>query len=101
MVDHQTQVDPKFQTAFLFTRVTGQRVRDALREDQRLSESQIPSPRTIRRILNRSGFRLRRVQKTKPLKKIPETLGDVGTERHSGSGFRTALLQLWHESRNE
>ena len=57
----------------MWPQLVGQRVRDAWREDQRLSDSQIPSPRTIRRILNRSGFRLRRVQKTKPLKKIPET----------------------------
>jgi hypothetical protein len=34
---------------------------------------QLPGERTFRRILNRLGYRLRRVQKTKPIKKIKET----------------------------
>ena len=33
----------------------------------------LPSVRTMRRVMNRFGFRLRRVQKTKPAKKIPQT----------------------------
>ena len=34
---------------------------------------ELPSIRTIQNILNRLGYRLRKVQKSKPLKKIPET----------------------------
>ena len=36
-------------------------------------ESQLPSERTIRDILNRMNYRLKRIQKGKPLKKTKDT----------------------------
>lgn len=36
-------------------------------------DSQLPTRQTIGDILNRLNYRLRKPQKTKPLKKIPET----------------------------
>src|SRR5258705_210053 len=44
----------------------------ALRE-QGYSEEQLPSPSTMAEVLNRMGFRLRKVVKAKPQKKIKET----------------------------
>src|SRR6266699_2637741 len=44
----------------------------ALRE-QGYSEAQLPSPSTMAEVLNRLGYRLRRVVKAKPQKKIKET----------------------------
>ncbi len=73
LVDPQTQVDPKFQSAFAYTRMTAAAVRKALIDHKGYADQDLPCERTIRRILNRLGFRLRRVQKTKPLKKIKET----------------------------
>ena len=74
LLEPESQVDPKFQSTFLFTRATGQAVRQALllRDDVYTSEN-LPSVRTIGRVMNRFGFRLRRVQKVKPAKKIPQT----------------------------
>jgi hypothetical protein len=73
LVDPQSQTDPKFQSAFLYTRVTGEKVRQVLIEEKGYRDEELPHPRTFQRLLNRLNYRLRRVQKTKPLKKIPET----------------------------
>jgi hypothetical protein len=73
LVDPQSQVDPKFQSAFTYTRMTAAAVRKALIDHKGYADEDLPCERTICRILNRLGFRLRRVQKTKPLKKIKET----------------------------
>jgi len=48
-------------------------VRNAVAETTAIAQKDLPSERTIRRILNRLGYRMRRVEKTKPLKKVPET----------------------------
>ena len=72
LVEPRSQVDPKFQSPFLYTRVTARAVLEALRQ-QEFSADDLPSERTMRRILNRLGYRLRRVQKSKPVKKIKET----------------------------
>jgi hypothetical protein len=42
-------------------------------EAQEYSEDQLPSPSTMAEVLNRMGFRLRKVVKAKPQKKIKET----------------------------
>lgn len=73
LVNPHSQADPKFQSAFAYTRMTATSVRQALIEHKGYRDEDLPSERTIGRILNRLGFRLRRVQKTKPLKKIKET----------------------------
>jgi hypothetical protein len=73
LVGPQSQTDPKFQSAFLYTRVTGEKVRQVLIEEKGYREEELPHPRTFQRLLNRLNYRLRRVQKTKPLKKIQET----------------------------
>lgn len=72
MQDH-AQADPKFQTAWCFTRATAENVRQQAAKQFGVDAQSLPSPRTFRRILNRRGFRLRRVQKTKPIQKIPQT----------------------------
>jgi hypothetical protein len=73
LVDPQSQTDPKFQSAFLYTRITGEKVRQLLIEEKGYRDEELPHPRTFQRLLNRLNYRLRRVQKTKPLKKIQET----------------------------
>jgi hypothetical protein len=73
VVAPQSQADPKFQSPFAYTRITGQAVRQVLITEKGFRPKQLPGERTFRRILNRLGYRLRRVQKTKPIKKIKET----------------------------
>jgi Rhodopirellula transposase DDE domain len=66
------QQDPTFRTTLAYTRLTAKLAREALRA-QGYSEAQLPSPSTMAEVLNRMGFRLRKVVKAKPQKKIPET----------------------------
>jgi transposase len=70
IVEPQAQADPKFQTTFAFTRITARAVRDELLNDEELSLA-VPCRQTVGAILNRLGYRLRPVQKTRPEKKFP------------------------------
>lgn len=69
IVEPHAQADPKFQTPLAFTRITARAVRDELLKNDELN-SVIPSRQTIGEILNRLGYRLRRVVKTRPEKKF-------------------------------
>jgi Rhodopirellula transposase DDE domain len=69
----ESQTDPKFQSPFLYTRMTAKAVRRALIDEKGWTDEELPHVNTIGEILNRLGYKLRRVQKTKPLKKIKET----------------------------
>jgi Rhodopirellula transposase DDE domain len=66
------QQDPTFRTTLAYTRLTAKAALAAL-QVQGYSEDQLPSPSTMAAVLNRLGFRLRKVVKAKPQKKIAET----------------------------
>jgi Rhodopirellula transposase DDE domain len=72
LAEAHAQQDPTFRTTLAYTRLTAQAARDALRT-QGYREDQLPSPSTMAVVLNRLGFRLRKVIKAKPQKKIAET----------------------------
>jgi hypothetical protein len=86
IVEPASQADPKFQTPLAFTRVTAKAVREQLLAEaadtpqadtpqadtpQADTRQPVPAERTMHDILNRLGFCLRRVRKTKPQKKSP------------------------------
>lgn len=71
-VESQSQQDPTFQTSIAYTRLTAQSALDALIETG-FAKDNLPSSRSMSDILNRTGYRLRKVVKAKPLKKIKET----------------------------
>jgi len=72
LAEAHAQHDPTFRTSVTSTRLTAQAALTALRE-QGSSAAQLPSPRTMAAVLNRMGFRLRKVVKAKPQKKLKET----------------------------
>lgn len=72
LADAHAQQDPTFRTSLTYTRLTAQAALQALR-DQDYSADQLPSPSAMAEVLNRMGFRLRKVVKAKPQKKIEET----------------------------
>jgi len=72
LADAHAQQDPTFRTSLTYTRLTAQAALQAL-EEQGYSKAQLPSPSTMAEVLNRMGFRLRKVVKAKPQKKIKET----------------------------
>lgn len=73
LVDPHSQTDPKFQSLFKYTRVTAKAVRKMLIEHKGYTSEELPHENTIGNMLNRLGYKLRRVQKAKPQKKIKET----------------------------
>ena len=72
LAEAHAQQDPTFRTTLAYTRLTANAAREALRA-QGYGEEQLPSPSTMAEVLNRLGFRLRKVVKAKPQKKIAET----------------------------
>jgi hypothetical protein len=72
LAEAHAQQDPTFRTTLAYTRLTAKAALQALRA-QGYREDQLPSPRTMAAVLNRMGFRLRKVVKAKPLKKLAET----------------------------
>jgi hypothetical protein len=73
LAEPQSQQDPKFQSPFLYTRMTAAAMRQALIERKGWTDEELPHASTIGEILNRLGYKLRRVQKAKPLKKVRQT----------------------------
>ena len=72
-LDEKTQADPKFQSDKLYTRITSKYLRTHLAATLGISEASLPTARTYRRVLNRNGYVLKRLQKTLPQRKIKET----------------------------
>ena len=73
LVEPHRQTDPKFRTLFSYAEITAQAVRQALIDEKGYTDEELPTEHTIGNLLNRMNIKLRRVQKTKPLKKIKET----------------------------
>ena len=88
LVDPQAQADPKFQTALAFTRITARAVRDALKAQPELGD-RVPGRQTVGRLLNRLGYRLRRVLKARPEKKFPRPTPSSTTSKKPAGARRT------------
>jgi Rhodopirellula transposase DDE domain len=72
IVEPHTYTDPELKSARRYTNLSAAEVRQAL-FDRGYPQEKVPSERTLRDILNRMNYRLKRIQKGKPLKKTPET----------------------------
>jgi hypothetical protein len=72
LAEAHAQQDPTFRTRLTYTRLTAQSALQALRE-QGYGEEELPSPSTMAEVLHRLGYRLRKVVKAKPQKKMKET----------------------------
>ena len=73
LAEPQSQADPKFQSPFQYTRMTAKAMRQALLDQKGWADAELPCENTIANIMNRLDYRLRRVQKAKPIKKVRET----------------------------
>ncbi len=72
IVEPQSYADPELKSERRYTNLTAAEVLDALVQRGHAKAS-LPSERTMRDILNRMNYRLKRIQKGKPLKKTEET----------------------------
>jgi len=73
ILSDQSQIDPKFQTDRLFTRITVKEIRNQLIKRYSYADEELPVERTLNTIVNNLGYTLKPVMKSKPVKKIQET----------------------------
>ena len=72
VVEPQSYADPELRSERHYTNLTAAEVREALVQ-RGYPKAGLPSERTMRDILNRMNYRLKRIQKGKPLKKTQQT----------------------------
>jgi transposase len=72
VVEPHTHADPELKSARRDTNLSAAEVRQALIH-RGYSAEELPAERTMRDILNRMNYRLKRIQKGKPLKRTDET----------------------------
>ena len=72
IVEPHTHADPELKSSRRYTNLSAAEVRQALIDTGRRRE-ELPSERTMRDILNRMNYRLKRIQKGRPLKKTDQT----------------------------
>src|SRR5512135_366524 len=72
IVAPHTQADPELRSSRRYTNLSAAEVRQAL-IDKGYAHEELPRERTVRDILNRMNYRLKRIQKGKPLKKTEQT----------------------------
>ncbi len=73
VVEPHTQADPELKSSRRYTNLSAKEVLEALQREKGYREDRLPKERTMRDILNRLGYRIKRIQKAKPLKKTPDT----------------------------
>ena len=73
VVEPHTQADPELKSPRRYTNFSAAEVLQTLRDQYGYADDRLPSERTMRDILNRLGYRLKRIQKAKPLKKTKDT----------------------------
>jgi hypothetical protein len=72
IVEPHTQADPELKSLRRYSNLSAAEVLEALQQKGYAQEN-LPSQRTMRDILNRMNYRLKRIRKGKPLKKTPLT----------------------------
>src|SRR5437764_4941285 len=72
IVEPHTQADPELKSSRRYTNLSAAEVRQALIA-KGYAEGDLPRERTMRDILNRMNYRLKRIRKGKPLRKTKET----------------------------
>jgi hypothetical protein len=72
IVEPHAYADPELKSARRYTNLSAAEVRAALKAKGH-ADDRLPSERTLRDILNRMNYRLKRIQKGKPLEKTKET----------------------------
>jgi Rhodopirellula transposase DDE domain len=73
IVEPRTQADPELTSGRCYSNLSAAEVRQALITQKHYRVEDLPAERTMRNILNRLNYRLKRIQKGKPLKKLPQT----------------------------
>jgi hypothetical protein len=73
IVEPSGQTDPTFRSTRIYSPLSAEEVRFRLITQCGYKDAELPCTRTLRNKLNDLDYRLRKVRKCRPLKKIPET----------------------------
>lgn len=73
IAEAESQTDPTFKTTRLYIRLSAAEVWKQLIKQKGYSEEELPCEDTMRTKLNKLGYHPKKVKKSQPLKKIPET----------------------------
>jgi hypothetical protein len=73
IVEPHTQADPELKSSRRYTNLTAAETLEQLQTAKGYAKEDLPGLRAMRNILNRMGYRLKRIQKAKPLKKTKDT----------------------------
>ena len=73
IVEPHTQADPTLKSGRLYTNLSAAEVLKALQVEKGYDAKDLPKERSMRHVLNRMNYRLKRIQKAKPLKKTKVT----------------------------
>jgi len=73
LVEAHTQADPELKSSRRYSNLSAADVLEALQSKMGYATENLPSKRTMRDILKRLNYRLKRIRKGKPLKKTAQT----------------------------
>lgn len=94
IVEPHTQADPTLQSGRRYTNLSAAEVLQALQSEKGHDAKGLPKVRSMRQILNRMNYRLKRIQKAKPLKKTKDTdavFANVAAARAASAGDPATL----------
>ena len=72
VVEPHTQADPELKSSRRYTNLSAREVLQALKSQKGYTNDRLPSERSMRDILNRLGYRIKRIQKASPLRKTKD-----------------------------
>jgi transposase len=73
LLEPRTHADPELKSERRYTNLSAREARDLLQSQKGYAADDLPAERTLRKMLHRLGYRLKRIQKAKPLKKAKDT----------------------------
>ena len=73
IIENDISTDPRFKTEDMYVRLTLDEIRKRLINNYKYDYCSCPCKSTIATILNGEGYKLAKIKKTKPLKKVPQT----------------------------
>jgi Rhodopirellula transposase DDE domain len=89
LAEAHCQQAPTFTSSIAFTRLTAASVLKELNKQGFLPE-ELPAPSVMAEVLNRSGYRLRKILKAKPQKNYPKQMSSLRTSTEKIAKSMTA-----------
>ena len=97
IIENSLSIDPKFKTEKQYVNMTVKKIKNKLIETKKYEEKSFCN-NTLNNILNEMGYGLKKVKKTKPLKKISETdaiFDNIHKKKEEGfADAKTAMISI-------